>query len=88
MQCVNILLDNNTKGGMMFKYNIGTVVMYNTPGVRLIKSTLRPVYGHVTGFSRVEYDNDRFETVLLVRWDTGEEYPIHPGNVIVREDPK
>jgi hypothetical protein len=70
----------------MFKYKIGTVVMYNTPGLVLIKSTLKPVYGHVTGFSRVEYDNDRFETVLLVRWDTGEEGPIHPLNVITEEE--
>ena len=72
----------------MFNYPIGTVVMYNVPGDGLFKNKRGPVYGHVTGFGRTEYDNDRFETVLLVRWDTGEEYPIHPDNVIVREDPK
>ncbi len=69
----------------MFGYNIGTVVKYNvTRG--FIDSKSLPVYGHVIGFSRVEYDNDRFQTILLVRWDTGEEGPIHPGNVLTRED--
>jgi hypothetical protein len=69
----------------MFGYNIGTVVKYNVPGDSFIKNK-QPVYGHVTGFCRTKYDNDRFETVLLVRWDTGEENPIHPGNVLTRED--
>jgi hypothetical protein len=70
----------------MFKYNIGTVVKYNVPGNGFSKNKHTPVYGHVTGFCRTKYDNDRFETILLVRWDTGEENPIHPGNVLTRDD--
>ena len=70
----------------MFGYNIGTVVKNNVPNKYFVESDSTPVYGHVTGFSRVEYDNDKFQTVLLVRWDTGEEGPIHPGNVLTKED--
>jgi hypothetical protein len=70
----------------MFGYNIGTVVKYNVPGDGFFINKHTPVYGHVTGFSRVEYDNDRFQTVLLVRWDTGEEGPMHPGNVLTSKD--
>jgi len=75
----------DTKGRTMFKYSIGTVVKYNVPGGGLFKSK-QPVYGHVTGFSRTKYDDDRFETILLVRWDTGEENPIHPLNVLTKEE--
>jgi hypothetical protein len=67
----------------MFKYKIGTVVKHDAPdfGGFFAKKKDAPVYGHVVGFSRVEYD-EYFETVLLVRWDNGEEYPIHPNNVL------
>jgi hypothetical protein len=65
----------------MFNYPIGTVVMYNVPGDGLFKNKRGPVYGHVMGFGRVEWETS-FETVLLVRWDSGEEFLIHPNNVL------
>jgi hypothetical protein len=68
----------------MFKYKIGTVVKNDelvSHGSFFPKNKDDPVYGHVVGFSRVEH-NEYFETVLIVRWDNGEEYPIHSNNVL------
>ena len=69
----------------MFGYNIGTVVKNNVPNKYFVESDSTPVYGHVTGFCRTKFGGG-FQTILLVRWDTGEEGPIHPGNVLTKED--
>lgn len=34
-------------------------------------------FGHIVGFAR----NGQNEVLLEVKWDDGDTYPIHPGNV-------
>ena len=65
----------------MFNYPIGTVVKHNVPRLMNGDRKTDPGYGHVVGFGRVEWETG-FETVLLVRWDSGEEYLINPNNVL------
>lgn len=59
----------------MFKYRLGDVVK-NKEELEIISE--KKTWGHITGFSK----NDFGETILVVKWDNGKEYPVHPHNVI------
>lgn len=62
----------------MWKYKIGTVVKH-------AQERLQPHdygWGHVTGF----VINPHGETVLVVKWSNGKEFPIHTSNVLTKED--
>jgi hypothetical protein len=73
----------------MWKYKIGTVVREkerHTLGLnRYSKKVSKPMFGHVIGFDRVEYQ-DFFETILVVKWEDGSEKSIHPTNVLIEGD--
>jgi hypothetical protein len=73
----------------MWKYKIGTVVRQKTPNENYIhrKKTRMMMFGHVIGFSQVEYDQ-YYETILVVKWEDGSEQRIHPNNVFTEEDTK
>lgn len=64
----------------MWKYPIGTVVLQKQK--MLVRP--KPLWGHVIGFEQNHSEHP--ETILLVRWETGEEFAIHHGNVYVKED--
>jgi hypothetical protein len=80
----------------MWKYKIGTVVREkerDALGLGLYsEKDSKPMFGHVVGFDRVEYDHSEivydhcYETILRVRWEDGSEKPIHPTNVLVEGD--
>ena len=73
----------------MWKYKIGTVVREKERdmlGLGLYsEKDSKPMFGHVIGFYRVEYQ-DFFETILIVRWEDGSEKSIHPTNVLIEGD--
>jgi hypothetical protein len=56
----------------MFKYKIGTVV----------RDKYHKKYGHIVGFAENQYETCT-ETILVVKWQDGREYKIHPNNVIL-----
>jgi hypothetical protein len=45
------------------------------------------MFGHVVGFSQVEYEQ-YYETFLVVKWEDGSEQRIHPNNVFTEKDAK
>ena len=55
----------------MWEFNIGKVVRH--------KMSLK--FGHVTGFAM----NASEETIVKVRWQDGQEYPIHPIHLEYKE---
>lgn len=67
----------------MWKYKIGSVIREND----IISAGRVPRWGHVIGFSRVEYD-DGYAVILKVRWDDGTETRISPGNVLLEDELK
>ena len=74
---------------MMWKYKIGTVVREKARdalGLGLYsEKDSKPMFGHVVGFDRVEYDHC-YETILRARWEDGSEGSIHPTNVLIEGD--
>lgn len=63
----------------MWKYKIGTVVKHDP-----IRDMTDKTYGwgHVTGFCINAFG----ETVIIVKWSDGKEFPVHTANVITEED--
>ena len=66
----------------MWKYKIGAVVREND----IISAGRIPRWGHIIGFSRVEYDDGLYDVLLKVRWDAGTETRINRGNVVIEHD--
>lgn len=68
------------------QYTLGRVVKHRDCKeargdiTREIRPLLKGMFGHIIGFSTVEYDPG-IDVVLKVKWCTGEEYSIHPANV-------
>jgi hypothetical protein len=69
----------------MWKYKIGTVVRQNKVTSSVFTAKPVQLWGHITGFSQVPYESCN-ETILMVRWENGEEYPTHPGNILLEGD--
>lgn len=66
----------------MWKYKLGTVVKHNPS--RDVAYEYDYGWGHITGFS----ENAFGETILVVKWADGKEFPIHNSNVLTEEDEK
>lgn len=64
----------------MWKYKIGTVVKHDPEAPSW--QTRDYGWGHVTGFAV----NALGETVLVVKWSDGKEFPIHTSNVLIEGD--
>jgi hypothetical protein len=62
----------------VYHYKIGTVVRQNKASNCLF--TQKQLWGHIIGFSQVHYESGN-ETILVVRWENGEQYSVHPNNV-------
>ena len=54
----------------MWKYKLGTVVQHKE----------NKLFGHIVGFAQTSYETGS-EPILLVKWENGKEFPIHPGNI-------
>lgn len=68
------------------QFTLGRVVKHKDPlplksrYTDTYKPCFKGMYGHITGFDVVEYD-EGFDTILLVKWADGREYAIHPKAV-------
>ncbi len=63
----------------MWKYKIGTVVKHN-PDREVFTTDYG--WGHITGFALNAFG----ETVLIIKWSDGKEFPVHTENVLTVED--
>jgi len=56
------------------KFTLGRVVQ--------LRTATDSYLGHITGFKLVELDT-YFDTVVMVKWCDGQEYAVHPTDVIL-----